>query len=479
MAATMTARRAALYLRISRDFTGEGLAVERQRELCQQIVRQRGWSVAGEYVDNSISASDARKNRPGYDSLVAAYEAGTFDALVCYDMDRLTRQPRQMEDWLDAAEKHGLALVTANGEADLTTDAGRTFVRVRMAFARGEVERKSARQKAAARQRSNLGRPPLGTRLSGYTAKGEVVPDEAEVIRRVFKMFDAGESLRSIARTLTTEGLTARNGRPWNPSTISGILTNPRYAGRAVYEGKETGVRGGWEPLVTDELFDVVQARLSDPRRKTNRVGTDRRHLGSGLFLCDDCSQPVVSFSGGRYRCKAACVNRAHGPMDNARVRQIIANPEDGEDAPLARGVDEFVTAVIAERLSRADAAELLAAPAADIAPVLADIERLRNRLGTIDADYDAGVIDGLRHRAATDRVTAELRTAERQLAGHRTGSALGEVLSSPDPVAAFLAASLMARRSIIDALCVVRLRRGTRGSKLFDSNTVDVEWRR
>ncbi len=478
MATTAPAHRAALYLRISRDLTGEGLAVERQRELCEQIISHRGWTVVGEYVDNSISASDARKNRPGYDALVAAYEAGSFDALVCYDMDRLTRQPRQMEDWLDAAEKHGLALVTANGEADLTTDAGRIFVRVRMAFARGEVERKSARQKAAARQRSNLGRPPLGTRLTGYTAKGEIVPDEAEVIRRVFKMFDAGESLRSIARILGTEGTTARNGKPWNPSTISGILTNPRYAGRAVYEGTETGVRGGWEALVSDELFDVIQARMTDPRRKTNRVGTDRRHLGSGLFLCDDCGQPVVSFSGGRYRCKAACVNRAHGPVDYARVRQIIADPEDGQDAPLARGVDEFVTAVIAERLSRADAAQLLAAPAADLAPVLAEIERLRKRLGTIDADYDAGVIDGLRHRAASDRVTAELRAVERQLAGHRTGSALGEVLASPDPVSAFLAAGLMSRRSVIDALCEVRLRRGTRGSKTFDPSTIRFEWR-
>ena len=143
-------RRAAVYLRISLDQTGEGLAIDRQREQCEQILSQRGWTLALPPFEDSLSASDARKNRPGYDALVKAYDARQFDALVCYDMDRLTRQPRQMEDWLDAAEQHGLALVTANGEADLTTDAGRTFVRVRMAFARGEVERKSARQKAAA-----------------------------------------------------------------------------------------------------------------------------------------------------------------------------------------------------------------------------------------------------------------------------------------------------------------------------------------
>lgn len=85
--------RAAIYLRQSLDATGEGLAVDRQREDCRRIVDQRGWQLVGEYVDNSISASDSRKARPGYNALVESYKAGGFDALVCWDLDRLTRQP--------------------------------------------------------------------------------------------------------------------------------------------------------------------------------------------------------------------------------------------------------------------------------------------------------------------------------------------------------------------------------------------------
>lgn len=478
MAPTSQKRRAVFYLRISLDATGEGLAIDRQRAECQRIARQRGWRVVGEYVDNSISASDARKNRPGYDALVNAYEAGDFDALICYDMDRLTRQPRQMEDWIDAAEQRGLDLVTANGECDLQTDAGQTFARVRMAFARGEVKRKSARQKAAAMQRAELGRPPLGVRLTGYTPKGETVPGEADLVRRIFKMFDSGESLRSIARTLTHEGVTARSGKPWNPSSIRETLTNPRYAGRAIYCGEPTGKRGNWEALVSEDVFDGVQARLTDPRRATNRVGTDRRHLGSGLYLCDVCGEPVVSFSGGRYRCKNACVNRAHGPVDNDRVRRIVADSDI--EAPPARGVDEFVTAVVAERLSRPDAAALASKPQTDTAPLRAEITDLRARLVSFDNDYAEGVINGKLYREATAKVHAKLAEAERKVAAMQPGgSALGGVLASPDPATAFMSASLMGRRSVIDALCEVRLRRGTRGSKAFDPSTVRVEWRR
>ncbi|MEQ4207909.1 recombinase family protein [Actinopolymorpha sp. B9G3] len=151
--------RCAIYLRQSLDATGDQLAVRRQQEDCHRLAAQRGWSIVAEYVDNSISASDKRRERPGYDKLVAAYDAGEFDALICWDLDRLTRQPRQLEDWIDRATDRGLLLVTANGEADLSTDAGRLFARIKASVGRNEVERKSARQRRAALQRAETGRP--------------------------------------------------------------------------------------------------------------------------------------------------------------------------------------------------------------------------------------------------------------------------------------------------------------------------------
>ncbi len=74
---SLVVTRAALYLRISQDHTGEGLAVARQREDALRLAKDRGWKVATEYVDNSISASDSRKVRPGYDALCRDFEAGS------------------------------------------------------------------------------------------------------------------------------------------------------------------------------------------------------------------------------------------------------------------------------------------------------------------------------------------------------------------------------------------------------------------
>ncbi len=448
--------RAAVYLRVSIDATGEQLAVTRQREDCLKIAADRGWTVVREYVDNSISASDRRKVRPAYDRLVADYQAGAFDALICWDLDRLTRQPRQLEDWIDAADERGLRLVTANGEADLSTDGGRLFARIKAGVARAEVERKSSRQRRALRQRAESGRPPLGVRLTGYTTNGEVIPDEAVVVRELFVRFAAGESLKGLTRWLSESGHAARRGKPWSPSSVRSMLTNPRYAGHAIYNGQQIGQTGTWQPLVTPETFAVVQHRLGDPRRATNRLGTDRKHLGSGLYKCS-CGLRVRGWSGNRYRCANGCYSRS------------------------GNEIDPFVEAVITARLARPDLADLLtdAGSTERAGELLATVRRLRGRLVTVEADYDAGLIDGRRYATATEKIAAELQAVETERARLLAGAGPAGVLTSPAPVEAYRSSSLMIRRATVDFLAEITLHPAPRGSRTFNLETVEIAWRR
>lgn len=448
--------RAAVYLRQSLDAKRDGLAIERQRADCLRIVRERGWSVADEYADNSISASNSRKVRPGYDRLVADFASGMFDAIVCWDLDRLTRQPRQLEDWIDAATERGLRLVTANGEADLSTDGGRMYARIKASVARAEIERKGARQRAAAAQRAENGRPPLGPRLTGYTTKGKLVRAEADVVKKVFDRFDGGDSVRSIVAWLTDSGVPTRNGRPWNPSSVSAMLRNPRYAGRAVYDGAETGKAGTWKRIVADDVFERVQSRLRDPRRKAHHHGTDRRYLGSGLYLCGECGVPVISHTGERYRCPAGHLVRS-GAL-----------------------IDAYVIGVLRGRLSDPDLADLLpTTDAGAVRTLTEELNALRGRLDSIESDYDEGMIDGRRYRTATDKVRAEMTAVQSRL-GALTANAgpAGAIVRSADPVAAFDAAPLMLRRAVVELFLQVRLHPAPRGSRTFRRETVEVTWR-
>ncbi len=83
------ATNAAIYLRISLDRTGEELGVDRQREDCEEIARQRGWRVVETYVDNSISASKRKVRRPSYDRMVADHAAGKFQVSPAMSMGPL------------------------------------------------------------------------------------------------------------------------------------------------------------------------------------------------------------------------------------------------------------------------------------------------------------------------------------------------------------------------------------------------------
>ena len=464
---------AAIYLRISLDATGEGLAVDRQRDDCLRIVSEREWDLYDEYVDHSISASDRKTVRPAYNRLLVDARAGRFEHVVCYDLDRLTRQPRQLEDWIDIAEERHVTLVTATGEADLGTDNGRLFARIKASVARAEIEAKGRRQRVAAQQRAARGRPPLGTRLTGYEPDGTVVDDEAAVVRGVFDRFVRGDSLRGIAAALTKAGVPTRSVRrattkgsdaatvgsatgQWNPSSIVTILRNPRYAGLAIYQGELTGGRGTWTPLVTEDAWRLAQSRLDDPRRKLNKAGTERKHLGSGLYRCAECLGPAVAWSGNRYRCARCEMSRSGGP------------------------VDALVLALVAARLRRPDIVELLT-PAADegaARALAAEGQALRERLARFDAEYDDGLIDGHRHRQATAKAQAELDTVERQRLGQLSTTAASSLLRQPDPGAAFLAETLMIQRQVLDALVEIRLARQPRGSRVFVPESVIPVWR-
>ncbi len=262
-----SARRAAIYLRISLDREMDGLAIERQREDCQRLAEREGWTIVETYIDQSKSATDATKSRPDYDRMVADYEAGAFDAIVCWDLDRLTRQPRQMEDWVDAARFRGLLLKSVSGDVDLTNENGLLIAGIKIQVARAEVVRKSKRQSRAQKQRAAMGRAPKGMRPLGYATNGDVIEHEATAVRAIYGLFtktENPESLRSLARalsgadviegiealpkhthTVSVEREAARKQRaeeenrpyearkpkpdgPWSPSTVLGILRNPR-----------------------------------------------------------------------------------------------------------------------------------------------------------------------------------------------------------------------------------------------------------
>lgn len=507
-------RKAAIYLRISQDREMDGLAIERQREDCENLAQFRRWDVIETYVDQSKSATDRTAIRPDYDRMVADYLLGRFDAIICYDLDRLTRQPRQLEDWIDAAELRGLALVTANGDADLSTDGGRMYARIKAAVARAEMERKSARQSAAQRQRAMQGRAPKGMRPLGYAVDGDVIRHEAEAVRAIYDLFtrvEHPESLRSLARalsgaeeidgitplpkhthTVSVERAAAREQQgleprpivedgPWSPSTVLGILRNPRYAALSTYtpkfaqaDGKrrrmwkaqilrdDAGepIRGQWEPIVDDETWWNVQVILDDKKRVTNTSGsTKRKRLGSGLYRCG----VVVSVTG------EVCGKKVTGAPrgDTCPGHLVRSGP----------AIDEYVTDIISGRLAKADATKRIrrSKDSSRTNAVDAEISDQRAKISRAQHDYDEEIIEGHDLKRVRGAAEERIRELEAQKALQGRSGVLWPILDTDDPSAAFRDSSLEIRRQVIDALVTVTVFPQPRGRKGFDPASVEI----
>ncbi|MCW2760007.1 MAG: serine recombinase, partial [Marmoricola sp.] len=94
---------AAIYARISSDPTEARAGVGRQVSDCRKLADSLGWGVAGEYVDNDLSAYSG-KRRPEYERMLTDLTDGVIDAVVVYDIDRLTRRPMELEHFANTAQ---------------------------------------------------------------------------------------------------------------------------------------------------------------------------------------------------------------------------------------------------------------------------------------------------------------------------------------------------------------------------------------
>jgi site-specific DNA recombinase len=249
--------------------------------------------------------------------------------VVTWDLDRLHRRPIELEEFIALADERRLALATVDKDTDLSTDNGRLFARIKGAVAKAEVERKSARHKSANLQQRESGKwNKAGHRPFGYTKAGVPLEPEASMLRKATADVLAGTSLRSISIDWNRRGVTTTRGSTWSNLQLRRVLMNPLYAGQIVHQGRIVG-DGDWEPLLDKETHSGLIAFLKDPARRP-AVSFERRHLGSGVYLCGICGNKLYAaypHGPGRkmtYLCRpTAHIARLGVPLD-ALIESVV-----------------------------------------------------------------------------------------------------------------------------------------------------------
>lgn len=454
--------RAAVYLRQSLDPSGNMLAITRQRGPCLELCAQRGWE-AVEYVDNDRSATRGR--RPSYEQMLVDIEAGKIDAIVAWDLDRLYRRPVELEHLIDLADTRRLLLATITGDADLSTDNGRLYARIKGAVAKAEGERKAARQKASHRQRAESGKPWGNRRLFGYTEDMQLHPVEAPAVREAFDRFLAGSSLGSIAAAWNGAGLTTTVGNRWRGPGVSLFMTNPKLAGLISYNGEIVGP-GTWPAIVDEETWKAARAIRSDPQRNPRPGSRARKYLLTGIALCGGKCAGGARLSSGKtawgktiYRCPVC-----HG----------IGRDQEA--------LDDHITALVVARLSQPDAKDLLVDEDREgISELREQAAKVQGKLEALavafEDDEDDDEVAAVQYRRSVKRLTAKLREFETRMADAQRARIFEGVIGAEDVRAAFEAAGLDRQREIVSALLTVVVRPTVQGAG-FRPDDIGAEWR-
>lgn len=393
--------RAATYCRISLDRLEQGAGVDRQRVDTERVCEQRGWTITERLVDNDRSASRyARKAREGWTRLLELLDTRSIDAVVAYDLDRLTRRPDELAPLIAAGER-GVKIVTVTGTLlDLSTGDGIFAARILLAVAEKEAANASRRQKAKLRHDADNGRPHWARRPFGFTLSGGVIEHEAAWIRTMVSwIVDEGISATEVAVRLNAAGVAQASGKLWQSAGVKLLLKSARNIGKREHHGLVVGP-AIWPAIVDEHQWRAANASLA-ARSQGTRQG--RRSMLTGMVKCGRCGATMTRTNTGpkaEYRCtKHADLGTGCGQSINAPA------------------VESLVSELVLVRLGdvRAMAHRSPADPLADGDGT----EQLRADLAGLAEMFGRGELTMTEFKAARAPLSARLEAAEAK-AAHR-----------------------------------------------------------
>jgi site-specific DNA recombinase len=479
MFTTMYPQCAILLARISDARNGDSHGVTGQLADLRAYATRLEWGVGHEVVENDTSAylrrtvrlpdgsKGLRTHRPEFRRALRLLASGEADGLLAVDLDRTCRDPRDLEDLIDVVEaaKPRLPVESITGSLRLATDADVATARIMVTIA-NKASRDTACRVANERRRKAAGGIDFGGgRCYGYEPGMLTVnPAEAAWIVKAAHQVLAGASLRSCVAEMNTAGAVTVNGRPWSTNSLRCLLLRPRLAGIAVHHGAEVGP-GRWPPILDEATWRAAAAILRDPARRT-AASNEPRHLLSTIAWCGVCDDGTTVHASGpaaatRYRCRS-------GAQHLGRA---------------AAACDQFVGAVIAARLARPDAADLMTPTVgtADTAALNRDAAVLRERLNEQAALHARGAITTAQLEAGSAILRGELRDVERDLARSAGDSPLAGVAGRRDAAEVWAQLPLWRQRAIIRALVVPVLLPAKPGRQpgggYFDPASIAFRW--
>ena len=320
-------RRVAAYARVSTDSEDQLTSYEAQVDCYTQYIHSRSdWEFVDVYTDEGISATNTKK-RDGFNRMVQDALDGKIDLIVTKSVSRFARNTVDSLTTVRKLKDAGVEVYFEKENIWTLDSKGELLITIMSSLAQEESRSISENVTWGQRKRFADGKVsiPYGQFLGyrkGADGLPEIVPEEAEVVRAIYRMCMEGMPTSAIARYLTQQGILTPSGKQvWQRATVESILRNEKYKGAALLQKKFTvdflqkkmKVNEGEVPqyyvehshaaIIDPEEWEKVQLELA--RRKNSTRRTQCNSPFAGKLICGDCGEifgSKVWHSNSKYR---------------------------------------------------------------------------------------------------------------------------------------------------------------------------------
>lgn len=280
---------AVIYARVSsEEQEKEGWSIPSQLKALRKLAVQNHYSVEAEFVESASAKNTGRKE---FAEMVAFVQEHKIGAILCYKVDRLTRNPKD----LITIEELGVDLIFVEGRYD-SSPQGRFTLSMMASLARFQVENQALDIRRGMQEKVEQGgwprRAPIGYWNDKNKSTVEVDEEKCFFIRQAFELYTrGGYSIKSLGEKLYETGFLNRGGKRVHPHGIETILKNPFYYGVMRYQG--TNYPGNHTALISKELFDAVQIKMT--RTLTANKQQKRFFPFRGYLVCGECGSAITA----------------------------------------------------------------------------------------------------------------------------------------------------------------------------------------
>lgn len=339
-------KRVAAYCRVSTDSEEQLNSYEAQKSYyTQKIADSPDWEMAGIYADEGISGTSMKK-RTEFKKMITACKRGHIDLIITKSLSRFARNTVDCLETVRLLKANGIGVYFEKENINTLTESSEFLITLFSGFAQAESESLSkniawGKQKSAEAGKVDFQYKKMLGYRKGVDGQPEIVPEEAEIIRRIYRRYLAGCSLGQIKQELEQDNIpTAQKVERWSSAVIHNILTNEKYMGDALLQKtyitdcitkkvkKNMGerpmyyVENNHPAIISREMFDQVQkemTRRSSKRKVLQKNGKTELGKYSGkyalteLLVCGECGSPykrVTWARNGKKRIVWRCVSR-------------------------------------------------------------------------------------------------------------------------------------------------------------------------